>query len=238
MTLCREVLLVKHQPNKKTVRCLKCRSWGCELCLPDRIYQLKKLCRSGKPQTFLTLTYNAKRPGTPDEHARDLARAWRLLRKRIEKRYNLKRIPYLTVFEATAQGEPHLHIMLRIKYIPQSWISEQMADLIDSPIVDIKHIYNEKKAAWYIAKYISKGPKVFQGCKRYFRSQNYVVEDQKWQKEPLRWDEFYTRHTTTMERYIEEMISLGWHKTEEKNQTILRKGVPPPARTKNALAFF
>lgn len=176
---CGSTSLVKTEPSHKTIYCLKCRSWGCEDCAPERAWQLRKLAKSGNPTRFLTLTIRFHDGDDPDAKARDLARAWRLLRARIVKRYKVKRVQFIGVWERTKRGAPHLHIFLRGRFIKKQWLSDQMADLIDSPVVDIRKIENKAKAANYVTKYITKAAARFAGCKRYWRSQGWDLTPEK-----------------------------------------------------------
>lgn len=142
-----------------------------------RSRQLSRQAFLGQPTTFLTLTVNPATGDDPDDRARALARAWRLLRLRAMRALDLKSMPFLAVFEKTKAGEPHLHILLRTGYIDQEWISDQMKDLIGAPIVDIRSVKDKKKLAAYIAKYVAKDPHRFAGTKRYWSSQDYELPD-------------------------------------------------------------
>ena len=175
MVLCREWTLVKETGGVTTVEPLKCRCWTCDYCQPIRLRQLKGMARAGAPDTFLTLTVNPQIGLTPAERARDLAKAWRLIRKRAMRRYGYKAIPFLAVFEKTKRGEPHLHILMRVKWLDQRWVSGVMRDLIGAPIVDIRRVRSAKQAAAYVAKYVGKDPVTFPGCKRYWRSQDWEL---------------------------------------------------------------
>src|SRR5690606_38272330 len=93
------------------------------------------------------------------------------------KRYPSRRFEFLAVFERTKAGWPHLHVLARAPWIAQRWLSEQMADLIDAPIVDIRKIQDEGRAAKYVSKYVGKDPHVFAGCKRWWRSHHYDQDD-------------------------------------------------------------
>ena len=175
MVLCREWTLVKESQGVTTAEPLKCRCWTCDYCQPIRLRQLKGMARAGAPDTFLTLTVNPKSGHTPGERARDLAKAWRLIRKRAIRRYRYAAIPFLAVFEKTKRGEPHLHILMRVKWLDQRWVSTVMKELIGAPIVDIRRVRSVKQAAAYVAKYVGKDPVAFQGCKRYWRSQDWEL---------------------------------------------------------------
>lgn len=175
MVLCREWTLVKETGGVTTAEPLKCRCWTCDYCQPIRLRQLKGMARAGAPDTFLTLTVNPQTGHTPDERARDLAKAWRLIRKRAIRRYAYAVIPFLAVFEKTKRGEPHLHILMRVKWLDQRWVSDVMRELIGAPIVDIRRVRSAKQAAAYVAKYVGKDPMTFNGCKRYWRSQDWEL---------------------------------------------------------------
>jgi hypothetical protein len=176
MTLCTDRTLVNEGPSEGTIATLKCKRWSCPNCLDYNRRQVVAKARDGNPTTFMTLTWNANRRETPDEAARVMKHAWVVLRRRIAKRYAVKNIPFIVVFERTKKGYPHMHILLRAPFIKQEWLSEQMADLIDAPIVDIRAIKDRKHAFWYITKYLGKDLAAFEGCKRWWRSHNYEIE--------------------------------------------------------------
>lgn len=173
MVLCRDWTVVKERAGVTTAEPLKCRCWSCDYCQPARINQLKGLARAGAPDTFLTLTANPKRGHSPDDRARGLARAWRLLRLRAMRHYGYRSLPFLAVFEKTKRGEPHLHILLRVRWLDQRWVSAQMRGLTSAPICDIRRVKGAKQAAAYVAKYVGKEPCPFKGTKRYWRSQDW-----------------------------------------------------------------
>jgi hypothetical protein len=152
---------------------LRCKRWSCELCNPYNHRRIKRAAREGAPSTFLTLTVNPARYATYDEAARDLKTAWVNLRRRMQKSFAMDRPPFIAIFEGTKRGWPHLHILMRCRYIPQRWFSQQMADLIGAPICDVRFIDNVGRVAAYVAKYISKAPSGFAHCKRWWRSKDY-----------------------------------------------------------------
>lgn len=189
MTICRELTVVKIGVDHVSLHPLKCRCWHCDYCAPMRASQLRRLAYLGRPDTFLTLTVNPKIGKGPDDRARLLAHAWRSLRAKIIYQHNKKqsplcrlhadgKLPFIAVFEKTKVGEPHLHILARSVWLDQKWLSEQMNKIIKSPIVDVRRVSGKKAAAAYVAKYIGKDPTAFQGCKRYWRSQNYVTPEE------------------------------------------------------------
>jgi len=175
MTICSEWSLVKHTPEFKRAKPLYCRSWGCEVCRPRRKAQLMALCAAGAPVRFLTLTHNPRHGEDPHERLLRLSWAWRTAVKRLKRIYGKSSIAYLAIVEETKAGEPHLHILLRSPYIPQHVISRIMAELIDSPIVDIRKIRSMKEVVRYVAKYVTKAPAQFGSAKRYWRTSDWDV---------------------------------------------------------------
>lgn len=151
-----------------------CRSWSCDGCQELRLRQLWRLAMAGDPVTFITLTSLVRNHMTPDLAARELRDAWRVLVREIKQKGISEKLEYLCVFEETKQGWPHLHILARCGYIDQSWLSNRMEALATSPIVDIRRIKSRWQMARYVSKYVSKAPRRYDGCKRYWTSQNYL----------------------------------------------------------------
>ncbi len=154
---------------------LRCRCWHCDECRPDRAARLVYEAKSGNPTLFITLTTH-RRPGrSPDAAARNLAHAWRRFRRQYVKAHGKGSLAFLTVFEATRQGWPHLHIVARCKWIDQRQLSKFMGAEIGAPVVDVRRIKGQSEVAGYISKYIGKNPQRFAGTKRYWRSLDYLL---------------------------------------------------------------
>lgn len=183
MTLCGDASLVNHGVRKVRAVTLRCRAWSCTYCQPWRAGKLIGLAKSGEPDTFITLTVSQAAGTDPDARARALVDAWRVVVRRAKRRYGYASIPYLCVFESTKNGEPHLHILARCKWIDQSWLSDQMRDLIASPVVDIRRVHGGRHVAHYVAKYVGKGPGQFGTCKRYWHTRDYPLDPKT--KKPL-----------------------------------------------------
>lgn len=179
---CKDWSLVKHLSHGIGVQPLFCRSWKCEECAPRRANQLKWQALDGKPTTFLTLTASKKEFATADEAARALALSWRKLRLAAMKRFRLKAFPFLAVFEKHKSGRPHLHIICRVSYIPQRWLSAMMKKFINSPVVDIRKVKSFKGAVRYVTKYVSKDTHKFEGTKRYWCSKDWDVRGRKFER--------------------------------------------------------
>ena len=173
MSLCTERTIVNEGASEGTYSTLKCKRWSCDECRPMLKQRVARKARDGNPNIFLTLTWNANRSETPDQAARVMKHAWVLLRRRIAKKFDIKNVPFIVVFERTKKGWPHMHLLLRSRYIKQAWLSEQMNEIMEAPIVDIRKIPNRNAVMFYITKYIGKDLAAFEGCKRWWRSHNY-----------------------------------------------------------------
>ena len=182
--LCSEAILVNGDPHEGHASVLKCKRWRCELCRPLNHRRIKRAAREGRPNTFLTLTVNPARYETPDAAARDLKNAWLNLRRRMKRAFGLEEIPFIAIFEETKAGWPHLHILMRCRFIAQRWYSAAMADLIGAKIVHVRYVPEVSRVAAYVAKYVSKAPEAFAHCKRWWRSHDYAVDKE--ECEPFR----------------------------------------------------
>ena len=63
---------------------------------------------------------------------------------------------YVRVTEFTKRGRPHYHVILRGRFIAQSWLSDTWRAIHLSPIVDVRKVWQKVKAASYLAKYLGK----------------------------------------------------------------------------------
>lgn len=125
---------------------------------------------------MLTLTVSSKHYETPDDAAAALKRGLRLLRLRLKRHANLSNFSFLAVFEKHKSGYPHLHLLIRGKYIPWAKLAEWWEDITGSTHIDIRRIDSTGKAAWYVAKYIGKDLSSFASCKRWWRSHEYSAD--------------------------------------------------------------
>lgn len=155
----------------------------------------------GDPGVMLTLTRKPDPTITKDIAAQQLSHAWRKLRLRAMRHYNLKALPFMAVFEQTKAGQPHLHILLRVKWLDQQWLSAQMDDLLQSPIVHIKRLDSRGRAAAYCAKYCGKSPNQFGKCKRYWKSQDYEKRPKKDKLKHIWWTDSERLHHSIWQLY-------------------------------------
>lgn len=166
--------IVKRKAGKLTVIRLRCKSWGCPDCSKYRRRKLVAEATEGKPTRFITLTVNPNWFDSPEDRAARLVKAWRLIRRRYLKLRPSHVLEFLAVFELTKKGEPHLHIVARGSFIPQRWLSAQMAKEMGAPVVDVRSVKGSREVAKYVSKYISKRNIKIGNLKRYWRSIRYL----------------------------------------------------------------
>jgi len=206
---------------------LRCRSWTCDICREARKKQLVALAKSGDPNTFITLTVNPKFGSSPYDRARRLADAWRKILRMVKAKYSYKTIPYLCVFEATKLGEPHLHILCRVKWISQDWLSKKMAKLMMAPVVDIRRVKNKNKLAYYISKYIGKDPHRFKTCKRYWTTRDWELTTFEPEKPEGRWHSQWELVRTPLSELAEEWRGEGLEVENGRHRIVAKWRGPP-----------
>jgi len=228
---CREWTLVKTCEPERLCRPLTCKSWGCTFCQPTRRAQLIAKAISGAPERFITLTVNPRVADSPSSRLRILVRGWNLIMKRLRREHPDGDLAYLCVVEETRAGEPHLHILFRGPFIAQSYLSNCMAELAESPIVDIRKIRNPLEAVRYVAKYIGKRPAQFGTSKRYWCSRNYEPEYSR----PLESDDIPQGVWTVERRPIDEIvvdwISHGYAMRQYDDRTLYAILMGSPGRS-------
>jgi len=118
-------------------------------------------------------------------------------------------VEFLGVIEAQESGEPHLHLLLRSEYVPQSWIAARMEAMIGAPICWIEALDGTKKIANYIAKYCGKDPHRFGTCKRYWQSKHYNLEPLTMIDEEPTADSYSTIAKISLEDWSQQQSKLG-----------------------------
>lgn len=127
---------------------------------------------------------------------------------RREDRKKIEIAAHFWVMEEHKSGWPHMHILWRGRYIPQWWLSDQLDELIQSPIVDIRRVKSPAQRAAYIAKYVGKKPHQFGTTKRYSQSRNYKLPSE-WSNDRtipkgLRWVERKTPAQQVIKGWIDK----------------------------------
>lgn len=172
--LCRQATIVKQYVHHLVVNPLRCRCWHCPECEGMRLAGLAQMAREGRPTTFLTFTMRGDETSDHAEQARTIKWAWTNMRRLICRKYKIKHIPFLAIFEETQKGVPHLHVLARMGFVDQAWLSEQWERMTGAFKVDIRAVRSVKGVARYVSKYVSKAPKMWEGTKRYWRSLDWI----------------------------------------------------------------
>lgn len=122
---------------------------------------------------FLTLTMRPDAGLTPEQAAQEFVDGWRMLRQYLCRTLGRKSLTFLAVFEAHESGWPHLHILLRSKFIHHKLIRDWWQGRTGSYQIDIRRVKNARQRASYVSKYVSKRPSQFGSLKRYWCSQDW-----------------------------------------------------------------
>lgn len=151
----------------------RCKKWDCDLCGPINQRKLRRLVVELGPLFFVTLTVLPYWFDSPDERARRLGAAWSRFCRWYRRRTGQKP-DFVAVFEATARGEPHLHIALRVDGVSakalERLLATWMGRLIGAPNVDVRPFVAERHLG-----YMTKAPVRFDGCHRYRTSRGWRV---------------------------------------------------------------
>jgi len=226
MTYCTNRTIVKSEDRNRVAISLRCRSWTCPDCADTRKAGLIAQAIGGSPTIFLTLTLKRSVAETPEQAARILARAWRLLRLRIMRHRKWRRLPFIVVFEPHESGWPHMHLLLRCSFIDWRWLKENWLDICQSSHVYIRYAKNKQQSAAYCCKYVGKGSEKFGSCKRYWMSQDYDLRPKadhlNKRKHKGSWDFIERRFTL----YIGDLTDRGW--SVEYHSTHKATIRPPP----------
>jgi hypothetical protein len=170
---CREATIRASSDYGEVIAPIKCRSWNCPECGPERARQLRSRGIRGRPNRFITLTCRIPTFSTKECQAKALAYAWRVIVQRWRRLKKWHKCEYLCVFEAHKNGWPHLHILWRGHWMSQAWLSEQMVELLGSHRQDIREIKSLKQGVYYVTKYITEALVRFGSAKRYWTSRNW-----------------------------------------------------------------
>lgn len=228
MPFCEGTTTVRHDPGgRHTVRPLKCRSWACDTCQPDRRRRLVAEACGGAPDKLVTLTARPHDGESPSEMLDRLLRGLKCLVKALRRRHGPDKIAYLYVVERHRSGWPHLHVLLRSPWIDQRWLSAVMEQLADGPVVDIRKIDNAGRVGAYVAKYVGKAPAQVGNHKRYAKTRNYETRPE-WREKPRRdWRVVYRWWDEQWRRVVDLIAVPGYHTVEWHDCFAIVH--PPPA---------
>ena len=161
-------------PDRVLVRDGPCNNWRCSYCRQINAYRLRKRLVQIRPTRLLTLTWRNTQPETPTQAYYAMSSALSKLIKRLKRLWPAETIRYVAVCESTEKGWPHFHILIECPYIRQRKLSAIWKALTNSPIVDIRRIYDPEKTAKYLTKYLTKAPAVPPHCRHFRASRGYL----------------------------------------------------------------
>jgi hypothetical protein len=210
MSICPAGSLVNMRDEGGRVSRARCWTWRCEHCRRQKAKRVARQAAAGRPTTFITLTVRASLPGTADQKLTMLIRAWSIIRKRWIRQHPTQSVEYIMVVELTKAGQPHLHILARCKYIPHNWLSKQMGDLLDSPIVDIRAVKGEREAATYVSKYLSKSPQQIGHHHCVSRSRGYILDLPEQTKDVIAISAGTAFTTLSLEQIVIRLLERGF----------------------------
>jgi len=133
---------------------MMCKSWDCPRCGPRKRAAWINTLISGEPNREITLTCPVGKFPSPTSAARHMKKAWTKFVKVIRARYG--DFQYAIVWELTKKDIPHMHILVRGAYIPNSFISKLWSRLGIGYITFIRAITSGKARATHACKYIAK----------------------------------------------------------------------------------
>jgi hypothetical protein len=139
----------------------------------------------------------------------------------------LKRLPFLAVMEKTEAGWPHLHIQMRNIWMDGAWISEQMREMLDSPVIKINRIENRGRAAAYVAKYCAKCDAKYRRAKRYWQSRDYDLRPESKTFKQYREAGGFEMTTGLLYHWILNRKRDGWQVEEVSSTRAIAR--PPPS---------
>lgn len=154
----------------------RCGSWACPDCGPVKKAKLLRRLQPSPANLFITLTCDPARYDSPSLAFAQLRDAFQCWIKRIRRHVSPSALEYFAVWETTAAGWPHLHVLTRGPFIPPSVVREHWAALTGAYVIDLQTVKNVKNVAPYLAKYLTKELTAPPGFHRYMASANYLLE--------------------------------------------------------------
>jgi hypothetical protein len=181
---------------------------------------------AGVPNKFLTLT--SRNPGNADPvlEAERLSHALSVFAKRIARYLHVKKIEYAAFFEATEKGWPHLHLLGRWRFIPQSWLLDQWRDIIGQGGVNISKPKRKHGTANYVSAYVGKGAHKFGTLKRYRFTQGYRLPQKENWKPVMDADETWCLINKSLNLWCDERLAEQWRLVIRTQHFALAR--PPP----------
>lgn len=207
--LCTSLVSVNAKEREGTAAAIRCKRWSCPHCAEVNRRRVLLLAKEARPRALLTLTVSSTRYPDVEQAALALKNGLRALRARLVKQPRMENFQFLAVFEKHKSGHPHLHLVLKGKFIPWKWLKRSWEELTGATGITIQFIRSTGQAAAYCAKYIGKDLAQFPGCKRWWRSHGFIdakAEDYAADHPRERWE----RTTYGYFALVDQMEAAGW----------------------------
>jgi len=213
--MCGDRGLSKDSGERVELLELPCNMWGCDDCRPGKRARVVAQILAGKPRLFLTLTMQVVEGRTPLEACDLMLKGWDRLLKWLRRFHKGKEVEAYWFIEATEQGYPHIHIVLRMPFTPEHKIQEHWIRYTGSYILKIKTITNQLHMARYVAKYLTKAPVRFGTHKILSRTRGYLPADfnEKYEKSALgapRWELLHEGLWLTRQKLQHNLYVCEW----------------------------
>ena len=160
---CRYAQVVELEDGTVTIAEQRCRSRLCPRCAHLRsremIGRAAVAIRAMNSPRLITLTLKSSDDPLADQIARLTTDFKKLRRSETWKAHVVGGLYVIEVTynERSQQWHPHMHVVADGKYWPQSSLADQWHRITgDSRIVDIRHVYDARDAAAYVAAYVQK----------------------------------------------------------------------------------
>jgi hypothetical protein len=177
MSVCGTDTVFKAEDGRGVAKTIFCNTWDSDCCHERRLAQLKKLCDSGKPNLFLTLTMRHAKGRSPLKVCDRLLRSWSKFARWLKSHYGCD-VQYLWWLEEHQSGFPHLHIAIRtLAELRTEELRKRWHRLTGAFEIKLEQITAHSSIGKYISDYLKDGPAKFGTHKRYHVSHGYAPKD-------------------------------------------------------------
>lgn len=170
---------------------------------------------------MMTLTTRFRKGINPADEAKLQSKGLAELKRRIIRVFKVEKIEWIAVREVHKTGWPHLHVLMRLRFIPQRWLSSQWLSITKSSRVFVQRLKSQKQAASYVSKYIGKAPAQLGTSKRYWKTRAYDLRTKLIDKAPMDDDEYWRIDERTFYKWQHDQINEGWRLIETRNETVI-----------------
>ena len=214
---------------------LPCKRWACPDCGPTKAYKLQLRMSMTHAERFITLTHKPIPGETKEEALRDMRHDWHTLHKELNRRQKGDNISYVCIVEWTINGQPHLHILCNCDYLRQRTLSGLWRNIHGAPIVDIRRVKEEEKAAKYLCKYLTKGTEAPARMRRWSSTRGFLPPLPPYINPAWPEDTTYSYDPIPPTTLASWLIDQGWQMLQGPGDTIILISPPehPPPEPSN-----